>query len=77
MVISCNYSLYLDKKKKSFWQRPIQERLSKHPREKIVWKTIETDIADPKMIGFTVITGSIQIKKFEVDLIPSYSHMQL
>jgi hypothetical protein len=51
--------------------------LSKNPTEKIDWKTIETDIADPKMIGFTVMTGSIQIKKFEVDLIPSYSHMQL
>jgi hypothetical protein len=41
--------VYVDKKKTSFWQRPIQERLSKHPREKIDRKTIETDIADLKM----------------------------
>ena len=67
MVVNYYHSLSLDKKKASFWQRSIQERSSKHPREKIDRKTIETDIADPKMIGFTVITGSIQIKKFEVD----------
>ena len=49
MVVNCDHSLWLDKKKTSFWQRPIQERLSKHPREKIDRKTIETDIADLKM----------------------------
>jgi hypothetical protein len=39
----------LIKKKTSFWRRPIQERSSKHTREKIDRKTIETDIADLKM----------------------------
>ena len=77
MLLVINEITSGDKKSHYSGQRPIQERLSKNPTEKIDWKTIETDIADPKMIGFTVMTGSIQIKKFEVDLIPSYSHLQL
>ena len=53
-----------------------RERLSKYPRDKIDSKTIESEIADLKMTLNLSLQQAFQIKKFGVDLIQSYSHMQ-